>query len=354
MTVNLGVIEGLFGKPWSWADRTVVLRTLAPAGYRFYHYGPKADPFLRRRWQEPHPPEQFAALAAFAAECRARGVRFGVALTPVGSTHPFDDASRAALRRKLAHLDTLGLDDLAILFDDLPAELPDLARSQADLVDFCANATRASRVFFCPSFYSDDPILERAWGRRPPAYLADLGRFLDRRVQVYWTGEEVISREIGVAHLKRVQDELGRKVCLWDNYPVNDGVRMSQYLHLRAFTGRPAAIRNHVSGHAINPASQPLLSCIPALTLAANYREGDGYAYGQAFLTAATTVLGPDFAATLRRDILPLQDTGLDNLGPRHAELRARYGAIDHPAAREITDWLDGRFRTTLEEVQTQ
>ncbi len=63
---------------------------------------------------------------------------------------------------------------------------------------------------------------------------------------------------------------------------------------------------------------------------------------------------GPDFAATLRRDILPLQDTGLDNLGPRHAELRARYGAIDHPAAREITDWLDGRFRTTLEEVQTQ
>ena len=113
MTVNLGVIEGLFGKPWSWADRTTVLRTLAPAGYRFYHYGPKADPFLRRRWQEPHPPEQFAALAAFAAECRARGVRFGVALTPVGSTHPFDDASRAALRRKLAHLDTLGLDDLA-------------------------------------------------------------------------------------------------------------------------------------------------------------------------------------------------------------------------------------------------
>ncbi len=115
-------------------------------------------------------------------------------------------------------------------------------------------------MFFCPSFYSDDPS-SNAPGPPPAAYLADLGRYLDRRVQVYWTGEEVISREIGVAHLKRVQDELGRKVCLWDNYPVNDGVRMSQYLHLRAFTGRPAAIRNHVSGHAINPASQP---CCPA------------------------------------------------------------------------------------------
>lgn len=354
MAVNLGVIEGLFGKPWSWADRTTVLRTLAGAGYRFYHYGPKADPFLRRRWREPHPPEQVAAITAFAATCRALGVRFGVALTPVGSTHPFDDASRSALRRKLGQLDALGIDDLAILFDDLPAELPDLARAQAELVDFCANTSRASRVFFCPSFYSDDPILERAWGRRPPTYLHDLGRHLDRDVQVYWTGEEVVSREIDVAHLKRVQDELGRKVCLWDNYPVNDGVRMSQYLHLRAFTGRDPAIRHHISGHAINPASQPLLSCIPALTLAARYAQGDRYAYGQAFLDGATRVLGPDFATILRRDILPLQDTGLDNLGPRHAELRARYGAIDHPAAREITDWLDGRFRTTLEEVQTQ
>ncbi|WP_454280630.1 beta-N-acetylglucosaminidase domain-containing protein [Sphingomonas sp. Marseille-Q8236] len=354
MAVNLGMIEGLFGKPWSWVDRTTVLQTLAGAGYRFYHYGPKADPFLRRRWMEPHPPEQVAALSAFAARCRALGVCFGVALTPVGSTHPFDEAARGALRRKLAHLDTLGIDDLAILFDDLPAELPDLARAQAELVDFCANNSRASRIFFCPSFYSDDPILERAWGRRPPSYLPDLGRHLDRHVQVYWTGEEVVSREIGVAHLQRVQDELGRKVCLWDNYPVNDGVRMSQHLHLRGFTGRPAAIRHHVSGHAINPASQPLLSCIPALTLAASYRQGARYAYGQAFLDAATVVLGGDFATILHRDILPLQDTGLDNLGARHAELRERYGAIDHSAAREITAWLDGHFRTTLEEVQTQ
>lgn len=354
MAVNLGVIEGLFGKPWSWADRTTVLHTVAGVGYRFYHYGPKADGFLRRRWREPHPPEQFTALAAFAAECRARKVRFGVALTPVGSTHPFDEESRAALKQKLRQLDAVGIDDLAILFDDLPAELPDLARGQAELVDFCANNSRASQVFFCPSFYSDDPILERAWGKRPPAYLPELGRYLDRQVRVYWTGEEVVSREIGVAHLQRVQDELGRKVCLWDNYPVNDGVRMSQFLHLRAFTGRPAAIRHHISGHAINPASQPILSCIPALTLAASYREGSRYAYGAAFLDAATQVLGSELATTLRRDILPLQDTGLDNLGPRFAELRERYGAIDHPAAREITAWLDGHFRTTLEEVQTQ
>ncbi|MEZ5741799.1 MAG: hypothetical protein R3E68_21770 [Burkholderiaceae bacterium] len=41
---------------------------------------------------------------------------------------------------------------------------------------------------------------------------------------------------------------------LWDNYPVNDGQRMSQYLHLRAFTpDAPATLAPLLRGHAINP-----------------------------------------------------------------------------------------------------
>ena len=49
---------------------------------------------------------------------------------------------------------------------------------------------------------------------------------------------------------------------------------MSRHLHLRAFTGRPATIADHVVGHAVNPASQPTLSRIPMQTLAASYRQG--------------------------------------------------------------------------------
>lgn len=355
MSLNLGMIEGLFGKPWSWTDRTTVLHTLSSAGYRFYHYGPKSDDFLRRRWREPHPRDQFDALTAFAADCRSRGVRFGLALTPVGSTHPFSEESQCALRWKLGQLDALGIDDLAILFDDLPADLPNLAREQAELVDFCANNTRATQVFFCPSYYSDDPILDRAWGPRPLGYLSDLGRFLDRHVKVYWTGEEVCSREIGVGHLKRVNHELRRKVCLWDNYPVNDGVRMSRFLHLRGFTGRPAGIRHHISGHAINPALQPLLSCIPALTLRSVYEHGKRYSYGAAFMEAATILLGKDFALLLRQDVMSLQDAGLEKIRqPRREELRSRYESIDHPAAREIVRFLDGEDLMKLEEVKTQ
>jgi hypothetical protein len=55
MDVELGIIEGFYGKPWSWEERAQTITFLAGRGYRFYLYAPKADPFLRRRWQEQHP-----------------------------------------------------------------------------------------------------------------------------------------------------------------------------------------------------------------------------------------------------------------------------------------------------------
>jgi hypothetical protein len=120
---------------------------------------------------------------------------------------------------------------------------------------------------------------------------------------------------------------------------------MSQYLHLRAFTGRPADIAGHIAAHAVNPACQPVLSRIPALTLAMSYAQGDAYEYGRAFEEAATAVAGSVLARRLRQDLILLQDTGLDRLEGAAARLRERYEAFDHPAAREILAWLDGAYR---------
>src|SRR5690606_1920906 len=125
-----------------------------------------------------------------------------------------------------------------------------------------------------------------AFGRRPERYLEQLGALLDPSIDIFWTGEEVCSRELSPVHLDRVAAQIGRKPFIWDNYPVNDGQRMSQYLHLRAFTGRPASIEHHVRAHGINPALQPVLTRIPALTLVESYRLRDRYAYGAAFRRA--------------------------------------------------------------------
>lgn len=354
MMPELGLVEGRFGRLWDEAERGYVVRTLAGAGYGFYHYGPKADRALRREWRTAHTPQQSEALARLSAQVRENGMRFGIALTPVGSTHPFDDEARADLARRVADLDAIGIDDLCVLFDDLRGDMPELALRQADVVNFCADRSRATRVYTCPTYYSDDPVLDLVFEQRPEDYLGELGRRLDPQVQVYWTGEEVCSKAIEPAHLQRVAGELGRPVCLWDNWPVNDGARMSRFLHLRAFTGRSAKAAQHIRGHAVNPAIQAHLGCIPALTLPQVYALGDDYAYGAAFASAARELLGPEFAAMLQQDVAALQDVGQERLGVRTQRLRSRYEGIDHPAAREIVRWLDGDDLMTDEEVQTQ
>lgn len=354
MEPELGIIEGFYGKPWTWEERAATVEFLGPHGYRFFMYAPKADTFLRRRWQEEYPEESARGLATLADACRRAGVRFGVGLSPYEIFNGFDAAAHDALARKLALFDELGVQDLAILFDDMRGDTPDLAARQVEIVHWAAERSRADRLLVCPSYYSDDPVLDRAFGRRPDGYLEQLGAALDPAIEVFWTGEEVCSREITPGHLERVAGQLRRKPFLWDNYPVNDGPRMSQYLHLRAFTGRPASLRGHVAAHGINPALQPTLSLIPALTLPECYRLGDAYAYGDAFRTAAMAVLGASLGTRVWEDVLVLQNVGLDRLEEKEAALRERYGSEEHPGAREIIAWLDGAYRISAEVVQTQ
>lgn len=345
----LGLIEGYYGTLWDWPARHETMSFLAAHGYGFHIYAPKMDVFLRERWSEDHPSGEKNALKTFSAACRKIGVRFGVGLSPFEIYRAFDREARGKLARKLAWLDEIGLDDLAILFDDMRGDLPHLAQTQADIVHFAAGHSKATRLIVCPSYYTDDPVLDRFFGARPANYLEDVGRFLDPAIEIFWTGEEVCAKQIDPAHLVRVTGQLRRKPFLWDNYPVNDGARMSQFLHLRAFTGRPAANAAHICAHAVNPALQPVLTRIPMLTLAMSYAQGSQYAYGAAFHEAATAVAGRELADMLRDDLLFLQDVGLDRLGARTDKLRACYSAVDHPAAREVVVWLNGEWRFKAE-----
>ncbi|MGQ0589807.1 MAG: beta-N-acetylglucosaminidase domain-containing protein, partial [Sphingosinicella sp.] len=175
MTPELGIIEGFFGRPWSWQARAEAVAVLAPHGFRFYLYAPKADAFLRRRWQEPHPEDELERLLAFREACRAHGVRFGVGLTPFElHLHP-ERGWQDRLAAKLAALAPLKPDDLAILFDDMKGDVPDLAERQAAIVHFAAERGNAARIRPCPAYYYDDPILDKAIGPPPPPNRAPHG-----------------------------------------------------------------------------------------------------------------------------------------------------------------------------------
>jgi hyaluronoglucosaminidase len=355
MTPELGIIEGFYGPQWSWAMRAATVDALEPHGYRFYIHAPKGDPFLRRRWQEDHPSEHAARLRELAAHCREHDVRFGVGLSPYEIYRNFDDAARSALARKLDFLAGIGTQDVAILFDDMHGDVPDLAQRQIEIVHWIAERTRDARLIFCPTYYSDDPILDRIFGARPDGYLERLGTDMDPAIEIFWTGEEICAVELSTAHLERVAQQLRRKPFLWDNYPVNDSVRMSRTLHVRGFTGRPAAIGDHIAAHGVNPALQPVLSRIPAITLASSYRDGAAYQYGASFRETARAVLGDALGTLVWEDLLTLQDTGVDRLTDEQvATLRSRYEPHDHEGAREILRWINGEYQVTLDMVHEQ
>ena len=58
---KLGLIEGFFGKGWSWEARARYAQWLPRHGYGFYLYAPKEDGYLRKHWATPWPADQLEA-----------------------------------------------------------------------------------------------------------------------------------------------------------------------------------------------------------------------------------------------------------------------------------------------------
>ncbi|MDH5305941.1 MAG: protein O-GlcNAcase [Myxococcales bacterium] len=345
---TMGVIEGFYGPAWSFAARAGYARFLRENGFAFYIYAPKGDLSLRKRWRDAWSADDRAALEALRDRYREVGVAFGVGLTPFGTQSQYGAEERRALERKIRDLDALDLDIFALLFDDVPGVPADLAERQVAITHDALAVSEACGFLMCPTYYADDPILDKVSGPRPARYLETLGAKLEPRVRVFWTGPRICSPEYSEAHLAAVARRIGRKPFLWDNYPVNDGPRMAKHLHLRAVTGRPHGLATWSAGLAANPMNQAELSKLPLATLQQSLQAGDAYEPQRAFESAARALWGPALAAALAEDLALFQDAGLDAIDADARErLVAKYRELASPAAAEVVAWLQGAFLPT-------
>ena len=363
MNTQLGVIEGFYGEAWSWGERADYAGFLKKHGFSFYIYAPKADGYLRRKWREPFPKSLEEKLAKLAGQCHSAGIEFGVGFSPYEIyLSEFDLEVKKLLQHRLDVFNRIGVDKLGILMDDMKGELPDLAGRQIEIVNWIAARSKARQLVFCPTYYSQDPVLEKLFGKMPEGYHGKLGKELDRKVSVFWTGELVCSKSYTAEHLRAVSESLGRKPFLWDNYPVNDGPGMCRFLHLRPVTGRPSGMGEQLSAHAANPMNQAALSKIVLLTLKSSYEKGADYSPDRAFKKAAGMVTCHDMALLLERDLPAFADRGLDALTEEEKRsLKDDYSVFleSHEndtaqAAREIIGWLSGRYNVTKDLFLTQ
>lgn len=339
MTFRLGVVEGFFGRQWTWEARRDYAPFLAAQACNTYVYAPKNDAWLRKQWQAPFPEQHLDALTTLARHYEAHGIDFGVGLSPFELYKDFSPRKRELLRGKIEAINSIAPDTLCILFDDMMGDLRELAGKQLDIMDFVTRHSSAQRFVICPTYYSDDPLLVRHFGAQPQHYLEDLGRGLDARIEIFWTGPKVISTEYPRAHLLEVADKLRRKPLLWDNYPVNDAKRLAPFLHLQPAT-RDSELRELTSGHLANPMNQAYLSQLPLQALASMY------AGKPSSLEAACAALCPSaLSQALQHDAEQFQAHGLDALdAASRDELLMRYGNLNHPMAAEVCEWLRGAF----------
>lgn len=346
----LGMIEGFYGQRYSQAERAAMYNFLAQHGYSFYIYAPKEDQHLREHWQDDLLGD--AAYVSYLQEAGAAahqaGLDFGVALSPLGLTANFEEQQELVVKRvqelcELTHCEILGL-----LFDDMVKDSESIGALQNKIIATIEKQLPAHVKHFiiCPSYYTDDPVLDRLFGQRPEHYFTDLMAGLPERVEVFWTGEKVVAPDITPEYLDQVTQLLGRKPFIWDNYPVNDGKKLCPFLFLNKFKGR-TNLQGHATGHAINPMVQPLLSTLAAVTLPLIYAGKSNTEINAAHLQQAKALFGKAFAMFLKSDRLPLlTEIGLKNMSERDkARLLELTYVDDTPALAEIRDFLQGSKR---------
>ena len=339
--LGYGVIEGFYGPLWSRAARMDSLAFMAAQGFSTYVYAPKADRWLRDLWRMPWPESAREPLRDVAAACRRLGLRWGVGLSPLGADARRD---REALSRRLDALAEMEPDMLCLLFDDVRGDAPGLAERQCQLARLCVDHGVAERCIVCPTYYSNDPVLQRLFGPMPADYLSVLGEGLPAGVDVFWTGERVVSPAYRQAELAAVAERLGRRPVLWDNYPVNDFC--PHRLHLQPFEGRPVALLDWCEGQLCNPMVQCRLSWLSLFSLAQAYRDGVLAPVERRWRDALDALCAPALAALLARDAEWFRGEGRDAIEPaRRRRLIDEYQALNDPLADEVAEWLGGGER---------
>ena len=274
-----GIVEGFFGPLWSMAHRRRLFAFGATRGMNTYLYAPKDDPFHRKLWRQPYPAAQWRELLRLIRAAQKQQIDFVYGFHPGEGLYFGDDRAVGILLRKAQRFYDAGVRTFAVLFDDIPSRLTDardrrafknsLARAEgtwmSKIIAAQPSSWRDIEWWICPSYYSEDALLERVFGQFELNFLETLARYLPSGVPCFWTGPSVVSKSIALSHVKRIVKKIERPLLLWDNYPVND-LSMSDELHLAPLTGRDPLLPECVYGYLNNPLLQEQLSFLPLAT----------------------------------------------------------------------------------------
>jgi hyaluronoglucosaminidase len=293
-----GVVEGFYNDPWPHPERLRMMEFLAGAGFNYYLYGPKMDPFSRQLWREPYPAAELRNFAELAACARGHGLVFNYGISPGLDMDTDDPGEVKRLRDKLRSLFDAGVRAFTLCLDDIPdADTADRKLGQAharlvnDLFVYLRGLDPDTQLLFVPTVYSHTHAY---WVKKRKAraeYLEALAA-IDPAVGIMWTGPgDVFSAEIGREDAADLMRTWKRKPLIWDNYPVND-ILLRNNLFTGPYLGRALDLGEAAGGIMLNPMYLPHASKI-ALYTAGQYLTRRDYEPWRAY-DEALRFLGGD------------------------------------------------------------
>ncbi|MEW5901555.1 MAG: beta-N-acetylglucosaminidase domain-containing protein [Acidobacteriota bacterium] len=229
------------------------------------------DPFVNR-WWEPLPEDKRKGFEEVVRACRQNNIQFCFSMHPqLFSERPLEVGSEEDFEKLWQHyawMQSLGVKWFNLCYDDIGVEGQDksvLGEIHAGLVNRLLGRLRekttGAQFIFCPTYYA-------GCGETPEAgaYLRALGRTLHPDVYLFWTGDGVVTPKISAQCARAYRNIAGRRLIIWDNYPVND---RTPTLHLGPVSGRERGLAEVALGYMSNPLSpQNEINRLPLFTSA--------------------------------------------------------------------------------------
>ena len=290
------LIEGYYGPPWSPSARKGLLELMAGHRMNAYFYGPKDDVFHRERWRDSYEGKSLADLKALISLTAENDMDFWYNIGPGLSMAYSSNEDFKLLVAKLNQVRELGVTRFGLLYDDIPEKLqhegdkaayPDLPHAHSDIANRLFRSLKemdfSIQLAVCPTQY---------YGNGDEAYITSLGSLLDPRIEMFWTGPEICSRQLTLADTSFLSRRINRPVLYWDNYPVND-LEMSRELHIGPYLGRDPHLYRSTAGIVANGMELPESSKIGFLTIADYLWNPEAYDAELSWNRALQTVIGP-------------------------------------------------------------
>lgn len=211
-----GVVEGYYGRPWGTEGRLSLIKFMGREQMNCFVYGPKDDPYHHGKWREEYPENEMKDFAKLLAVAKKYDISFYWAIHLGGSFRKGSEQDYAALFKKLEAMYAGGFRAFAVFFDDFGGSDAEFHAEICNRVqhDFLDRKRDCAPLLMCPNRY---------WGSGHP-YQKTLGRELDKRINIMWTGGWICS-DIRSADVKKITEDFQRPPFIWWNWPVNDYCR---------------------------------------------------------------------------------------------------------------------------------